>query len=254
MTTGSERAEAPADAVAWHDTECGGYGADLALWEDLTGADGPVLELGAGTGRVALHLARAGREVIAVERDPELAAELERRAAAAGLSPSVIAADIRELRRESVDRAPAQLIAPMHVLQTFDREERRQLVEAAASLLDPGGVLALVLIDESHLAALADDADPVLYPDLREIDGWVFSSEPLWVQMTEETIIARRLRRRVAPGGELDSTIHEVVLYRTPPDELERLGAELGLRVLERRSVETSTIESDSVVVILEAP
>src|SRR5262245_51282748 len=77
MTTGSERAEAPPDVVAWHDTECGAYGADLALWEDLAlGTPGAVLELGAGTGRVALHLARAGAEVIAVERDPALAAEL----------------------------------------------------------------------------------------------------------------------------------------------------------------------------------
>jgi protein-L-isoaspartate O-methyltransferase len=90
MTTGSERAAA-ADAVAWHDTECGAYGADLALWEELTAHGGPVLELGAGTGRVALHLARAGREVIAIERDAELAAEQERRAAAGGLRPTVMA-------------------------------------------------------------------------------------------------------------------------------------------------------------------
>jgi hypothetical protein len=192
--------------------------------------------------------------VIAVERDAELAAELERRAAAGGLRPTVMAEDIRELRPGSLEVAPAQVIAPMHVVQTFDRPERRELVEAAAGLLAPGGILALVLIDESHLTTLADDTDPVLYPDIREIDGWVFSSEPLWVQLTEETITARRLRRRVAPGGELDSAIHDVVLYRTPPEELEELGAERGLRVLERRGVETSSIESDSVVVVLEAP
>ena len=48
----------------WHDVECGAYGADLALWEELaTAAGGPVLDLGCGTGRVVLHLARRGHAV-----------------------------------------------------------------------------------------------------------------------------------------------------------------------------------------------
>ena len=51
--TGRER-----QAAVWHEVECGGYAADLPVWERLAdAADGPVLELGCGTGRVALHLA-----------------------------------------------------------------------------------------------------------------------------------------------------------------------------------------------------
>jgi SAM-dependent methyltransferase len=240
--------------VAWHDTECGAYSADLGLWDALARkAPGPLLELGSGTGRVALHLARAGREVIAVEREPELAAELERRAASAGVELTVIAADIRELQPGSIQVAPALVIAPMHVVQTFDRHGRRDLIEAAALLLAAGGTLALVVIDEVHSTKLAS-GDPLLLPDIREIGGWVFSSEPLWVQVTEEKITARRLRRRVAPGGELESSVHEDVLHRTPPEELEQLGAELGLRSRERQLIRSSPIESDSIVVILERP
>jgi SAM-dependent methyltransferase len=254
VTTGSEQRAPVPDGVAWHDAECGAYGADLSLWEELTAPEGgPVLELGAGTGRVAIHLARAGREVIAVERNPELAAELDHRARDARVDPVVIAADIRELRAEALARPPAQVIAPMHVVQTVDREERRQLIEASARLLGPGGVLALAVLDEAHLVSLAD-GEPVLYPDIREIDGWVFSSEPLWVQLTEATITARRLRRRVAPDGELDTSVHDVVLFRTRPDELTGIGAELGLRPRQHRRIETSGVESDSIVVVLEAP
>ena len=39
------------ELVVWHDLECGGYDADLPLWRELAAdADGPVLDLGAGTG------------------------------------------------------------------------------------------------------------------------------------------------------------------------------------------------------------
>ena len=47
-----------APLVVWHDVECGHYGADLALWDELAAREpGPVLDVGAGTGRVALALA-----------------------------------------------------------------------------------------------------------------------------------------------------------------------------------------------------
>jgi len=53
-------------AAIWHDIECGAYTADLPLWEELA-AGGAVLDVGAGTGRVALRLARAGCAMTAVD-------------------------------------------------------------------------------------------------------------------------------------------------------------------------------------------
>src|SRR4051794_40089314 len=45
----------------WHDLECGAYREDLALWHTLAGVTGgPVLDVGAGTGRVSLDLAARG--------------------------------------------------------------------------------------------------------------------------------------------------------------------------------------------------
>ena len=53
-----------AEEAIWHDVECGSYREDLTLWLALADATGgPVADVGAGTGRVALALARAGHDV-----------------------------------------------------------------------------------------------------------------------------------------------------------------------------------------------
>ena len=63
----------------WHDVECGRYDADLPLWHELAReAPEGVLDVGAGTGRVALRLAHAGHDVTALDIDPTLLAVLER--------------------------------------------------------------------------------------------------------------------------------------------------------------------------------
>jgi precorrin-6B methylase 2 len=67
--------------VIWHDLECGAYAEDLPLWRSLAASRGdPLLDVGAGTGRVALDLAAAGYQVTALDRDPELLDALQRRA------------------------------------------------------------------------------------------------------------------------------------------------------------------------------
>ena len=70
-----------AGAVAWHDVECASYSADLPLWGELAEEHGgPVLDLGCGTGRVALDLARRGHDLTALDSDAELVRELAARA------------------------------------------------------------------------------------------------------------------------------------------------------------------------------
>ena len=59
----------PENAV-WHDVECGGYRADLEFWREL--AEGAILDVGAGTGRIALRLAEEGHDVTALDLDGDL--------------------------------------------------------------------------------------------------------------------------------------------------------------------------------------
>src|SRR5207302_4527094 len=79
----------------WHDVECASYEADRDLWLSLaTSTGGPILDIGCGTGRVALPLAEAGFDVTGLDTDPDLVRALGARAGA-GLDLRAVVADAR---------------------------------------------------------------------------------------------------------------------------------------------------------------
>jgi SAM-dependent methyltransferase len=248
--------EAPAldEAAIWQQVEFGAYTADLPVWRELAcEADGPVLELGSGAGRVALDLAEVGQEVIAVERDRRLAAQLKASARDRELKLSVVEADLAAPADLRVRGTPGVAIGPLHVIQVLDGAARPALLGRLAELLAPGGTIALTVVDESTLLSSGTAATQIL-PDMRELDGWVYSSEPLWVQVGDDALKVRRLRERVSPDGEIERTVQDEILHRISPDRLELEGEEAGLRRAGRRQISSGPNEADSTVVLLEVP
>jgi predicted O-methyltransferase YrrM len=242
------------EAAIWQQVEFGSYQADLPLWLELAGAaDGPVLELGAGAGRVGLQLAEAGAQVIAVERDPALAGQLEHSAAERGLEVEVVIADLGAPAELRLPERPALAFGPLHLIQELDGAARPALLGRLAELMAPGGTVALTVVDETTLLSAGAAATQIL-PDMREIDDWVYSSEPLWVQVGDDALKVRRLRERVSPDGQMERTVHDDLLHRVSPDRLELEGEEAGLRRAGRRQISSGPNEADSAVVLLEVP
>jgi SAM-dependent methyltransferase len=235
------------DAIVWHDVECGTYGADLPLWRELAeSAGGPVLDLGAGTGRVALDLAARGHEVLAVDMDRELLDELRRRAARRGLQLEAVVADARELR---LGRSVALAIAPMQLMQIVGGPDGRAAVlKRVREHLRPGGRFAAALA-ATHEAIAPDDPLPPL-PDVGERDGWVFSSLPLDVRAEAGGVAVERLRQRVSPSGELTEERHTQLLEPLAPDQLEGEATRRGLVPGERRVIGATAEHVGSTVVI----
>lgn len=232
-------------AAIWHDVECGAYSADLVLWEDLAdAAGGPVLELGCGTGRVALHLARRGHEVLGLDRDAELLATLGRRGAE--LPVEAIHADAREFE---LGRPVALVLAPTQMLQLLDGEqERLACLRAVAAALRPGGRFAASILEEMPEP---DDSPPPL-PDVREVDGWVYSSLAVEAAVAADSIVIHRLRQTVSPAGELAEEPNEVRIATFPAERLESEAASAGLRPVRRFEIPPTDIHVGSLVVVLE--
>jgi SAM-dependent methyltransferase len=240
--------EAASEAVIWHDAECGAYEADLPLWSEMAArADGPLLELGCGTGRVTMHLARIDFRVTAIDDSAELTGELRRRAADAAVN----------LRVETVDASSFDLgerfglvIAPMQLIQLLDGPQARiRCLRAAAAHLAPGGRLALAIVEDPPVGV--PESPPL--PDVREIDGWVYSSLPLGVRVEDDSLIVERLRQTVAPGGGLREARSLDRLRIIDAEQLEDEAQDAGLKPLARLAVEPTQAHIGSTVVVLEA-
>jgi SAM-dependent methyltransferase len=231
-------------AAIWHDVECGSYSADLALWEELAErTGGPVLELGCGTGRVALHLARRGYETVGLDVDPELLAAMAERAANLPVEP--VAADASDF---SLDREIGLALAPMQFLQLLDdSDDRVACLRRVAAPLRPGGLVAAAIVEEMPAS---DGALPPL-PDVREVDGWVYSSLPVEAAGGAGEIVIRRLRQTVSPGGRLSEEPNEVRIATFSAGRLEAEAAAAGLVPVERHEIPPTDIHVGSLVVVL---
>ena len=109
--------------------------------EALASGGGPVVELGVGTGRIAVPIARRGIRVIGVDDSPEMLRVCRARARVAGVTGLV---DLREgdLRSPPVAERVALVIVPFRAyLHLRSDEERLQALVAARELLVPGGRL-----------------------------------------------------------------------------------------------------------------
>ena len=243
------RAAPAADPVVWHDVECAAYAADLPLWEELAAAaDGPVLDLGCGTGRVALHLAARGHDVTGLDSEPELVRALAARARERDLH---VRCEVGDARSFALGREFALVIAPMQVVQLLGGASGRlRMLGCVREHLRAGGRFAGALADPFE-GVPVEDAEPPM-PDVREQDGWVFSSTPVAVRSGEGVTIIDRHRQSVSPDGELEEVMATIRLDDAPPEELEHLGASVRMRTLPRRHVPPTGDYVGSVVVVLE--
>ena len=119
-------------------------------------ADGPLVELAVGNGRVAVPVAKAtGRKVLGIDTSPAML-ELARAAAVeAGVELELRLGDMRELQ---VEESAALVYCPFRALLHLPTwADRRQTFERVAASLRPGGRFAWnAFAFDHHIAAEID--------------------------------------------------------------------------------------------------
>jgi len=259
--------------VIWHDLECGSYRADLPLWRELAAREGdPILDVGAGSGRVALDLAGAGHRVTALDLDPDLLGALRERSGE--LSVETVCADARsfELGRQDF----ALCLVPMQTIQLLaDASERGTFLSCARAHLRSGGRLACAIATELEPFDSADGSQAPT-PETARVGGALYISQAESVRVLPGRVSIERSRRIVSadaheasdrssatetgsggsaqePIGTPDIERNVVELALLSPDELECEGSEVGFRPEPALAIEPTEEHVGSVVVMLRA-
>jgi SAM-dependent methyltransferase len=279
LSHGRDR-EGSSPEVVWHDLECGAYRADLPLWRELAEVASSVpgrariLDVGAGTGRVALDLARGGHGVTALDSDPALLGGLRWRAG--DLDVEIVWADARAFE---LDRRDFGLcIVPMNTIQLLGGSAGRiAFLRHARAHLRPGGLLACTIIAGAEPFDCSR-GDPEPSAETVRVGRLSYVSRMTRVSVREQTLLIERERRIISDAAEgvdspeplpPDAVEDRSPGKRSPPrapaerelitldrvgvSQLEREGIEAGLRPEPRRGVPATEEHTGSPVVMLRA-
>jgi SAM-dependent methyltransferase len=233
----------------WHDLECGDYAEDLPLWRELAGdAGGPVLDVGAGTGRVTLDLAARGVPVVALDADAALLDALRHRAA--GLPVETVVADARGF---ALGRRFSLVLVPMQTLQLLGGPRgRAAFMRCALDHLEFGGLLAAALADAMDCF---DEEHPLPPPPAaRDIVDVRYASSLLAVVEDGGRAAMRRRREIIGPGERYDSREVTLALDRISADEVAEEAASVGFVNEPHRFVPETEEYLGSTVVLQRAP
>jgi SAM-dependent methyltransferase len=133
--------------------------ADVAFYVDLAcEADGPLVELAVGNGRVAIPVAQAtGRPVIGIDSSPAMLAQARAGAARAGVVLDLRGGDMRDL---ALDEPAALIYCPFRALLHLPGwADRRRTFERVMASLRPGGRFAWNAFAFDHQIAARLDGE-----------------------------------------------------------------------------------------------
>lgn len=128
------------------------YQEDLPFWLDLTEGGDSVLELGCGTGRVAIPLGEAGRKVWGLDHDPEMLdiARFELRKQPQSVQERVhfLSMDMTSFH---LDRTFDVVLSPCNTYSLFDRVKRTAILNCVVDHLQRGSTFAVSMPNPHHV-------------------------------------------------------------------------------------------------------
>jgi SAM-dependent methyltransferase len=245
------------ELAALYDLFYADYAEDVAMYENFARrGDTPSLEIGIGTGRVALRLARAGLEIAGIDGSPHMLARLHN---ALDAEPAIAKrvrateADMRDFDLgERFDLAFCAANTFQHLLTTDDQVAALRCI---ARHLTPGGIFVAKLESPRAVDWGADDGamrlrdprtDPATGETVMRLDARRAVAATLRTHNT-------RIYDRIHADGSVRRRVNEYTLKYTSPGEVRLLLEAAGMRLLHLygdHDLSPFTDASDSMVLV----
>jgi SAM-dependent methyltransferase len=229
--------DAYADIARIYDLAYGDYDQDIVFYQNLAGAapDDCVLELGVGTGRVALPLARAGFRVWGIDRSLPMLERARTKVGRENLKGGSLELAEADMTAFELGRRFGMIFVAANTFQhLLSQEEQRACISRVASHLVPSGIFAMSVRAPTSVSwDGAGAANPLLHdwtrpdPETGELVQKFISMEPDPARMTRRiTYIYDRLR-----AGTVNRLVFQAELRYSTHTEIESLLQDAGLRV-----------------------
>ncbi len=168
---------------------------DIAFYVDETKSAGRVLEVGCGTGRILLPIARAGGEVTGIDSSSEM---LERCRTKLATEPAAVRARVKlvqnDMRTFNLGATYPLIIAPFRVVQHLTTvDDQLRFLDVVARHLAPGGRFIFdVFNPRFDILVGADGVEREDTPEQRLPDGRTFRrtyrvARVRWVDQVSES-------------------------------------------------------------------
>lgn len=220
-----------------YDFSYGDFTEDIDFYANLARAiDGPLLELGVGSGRAAIPLAQAGYHVAGIDNSRAMLEQARQQLAAAGQIEGSLELLEGDMTRFDLGRRFGMVFVAANTFQhLLTTKEQLACVRSARAHLEPGGIFSLSI--RSPTSVSWDEADgwaPMLLHWTRHDYDTGDLVMKFCIEQPEPARMVRRLTYvydRVKPDGEMRRSVFETELRYSTESEISLLLQQCGLRV-----------------------
>lgn len=210
---------------------------DLPFWAELAAqGDGPLLELGCGSGRVLLHLAGKGRRAVGLDRSWEMLRFLKEHALPS--LPEVRRAQVMVLQgdmtRFHLGLDFKLILLPCNTFSTLPAAGRAATLACISSQLRRGGKFAVALPNPIQLRRLPRVSEP----EVEDIFAHPLDGEPVQVssawERTSQYFLLSWIYDHLLPDGRVERHTAQVRHTLASPEIYLVEMEQVGLQVLDR--------------------